>query len=70
MVRAGMVLLRELHWSGALLDIIWRPNALVPALEVEFLNSFSLSIGIKDSVHYISKLKWDFGQENSSSFNV
>ena len=43
--RAGMALHRELHWSGVMLDIIWRPNALVPALEVEFLNSFSLSIG-------------------------
>ena len=24
---AGMVLLRELHWSGVMLDMIFRPNA-------------------------------------------
>ena len=25
--RAGMVLLRELYWSGVMLDIIWGLNA-------------------------------------------
>jgi len=55
--RADMVLLEGLHWGGVMLDIIWRPDAYVPALEIGLLNFFGLSIAqlhrLKVSVHYI-----------------